>query len=86
MDAWGVDDRYLDSAKVEHAISAESIAAVRELIGTAPDDLEDTAPLVVVRGRRLEMSGTVLLESGSHVDGVHMPHPPRRCGRCQHER
>jgi 4-alpha-glucanotransferase len=65
MDAWGVDDRYLDSAKVEHVISADSIAAVRELIGTAPDDLERTAPLVLVRGRPSDLSGTALLEDGS---------------------
>jgi len=65
MDAWGVDDRYLDSADVEHEISPESIAAVRELIGVAPDDLEATAALVVVRGGQVELSGQVVLEDGS---------------------
>src|SRR6185312_1960591 len=36
-DAWGIDATWTDAAEEEHRVSPETIARLREVIGTPPD-------------------------------------------------
>ena len=71
-DEWGIDATWLDALDVEHEVSAETIAALREVIGRQPADLEDRAPIVARPGDVLEVDeADVVCEDGEvrHVDG-----------------
>jgi 4-alpha-glucanotransferase len=71
-DAWGIDATWTDAAEEEHQVSPETIARLREVIGTPPDDLEDRAPIVARPGDALEIDrAEVECEDGTGrtVDG-----------------
>src|SRR5918997_424564 len=71
-DEWGIDATWLDALDEEHQVAEATIERLREVIGTAPADLEDRAPIVARPGDALEVDeAEVTLEDGSsrHVDG-----------------
>jgi len=74
-DAWGIDASWLDALDEEHTVAESTIAALRQVIGTPPADLAETAPIVARPGDPLEVTGAqVVCEDGStrQVDG-HLP-------------
>lgn len=56
-DDWGIDHRYVDAFDTEQDVAPEVIAKLREIVGTPPPDLADTAPVVTRRGA--DISATV---------------------------
>ena len=52
-DSWGIDARWVDADEVEQRVSEQTVAALRSAIGQPPDDLEETAPLVLRPGASL---------------------------------
>jgi 4-alpha-glucanotransferase len=65
-DAWGIQQDWLDADDQPQHTSDEIVALVRELVGTPPDDLDRTAPIVTRPGRRLGLGpATVTCEDGS---------------------
>lgn len=56
-DDWGIDHHYVDAFDTERAVAPEVIAKLREIVGTPPADLADTAPVVTRRGA--DISATV---------------------------
>ncbi|WP_210437573.1 4-alpha-glucanotransferase [Nocardioides xinjiangensis] len=65
-DAWGIQHRWLDADDVPQEVSDATVARLREVIGEAPDDLEQRAPLVTRPGRDLgPVAGRVLCEDGT---------------------
>ena len=52
-DAWGVQQDWVDAYDQPHRVPDETVALLREVIGTPPDDLEEWAPVVTRPGRRL---------------------------------
>nr|MBA3525130.1 4-alpha-glucanotransferase [Geodermatophilaceae bacterium] len=69
----GVYRRYLDADDHEVPIGPTVVQALRELVGTPPDDHEDTTPIVLRQGDRRALGrGDVALECGGAraVDGA----------------
>lgn len=52
-DAWGVHVDWTDAEDTVRTVSDETVAALHEVIGDPPDDLDDRAPLVTRPGARL---------------------------------
>jgi 4-alpha-glucanotransferase len=64
-DAWGIQQDWIDADDQPQHTSDATVALVRELIGTPPDDLEETAPIVTRPGRRLGLGrASVVCEDG----------------------
>jgi hypothetical protein len=64
-DAWGISETWLDDDEVEQHPSDATLAALREVIGVPPDDLEDRAPLVIVTSGDVELpDGELVCEDG----------------------
>jgi 4-alpha-glucanotransferase len=71
-DDWGIDPTWIDSAEEAQEVSAETIAALREVIGAPPPDLDERAPIVARPGDALEVDrADVECEDGTirSVDG-----------------
>ena len=67
-DAWGVEESYRDSADRPVPIPDAVRRRLRELVGPAPEDLEQVAPLVVRVGDRTVVGrGDIRLEDGAAV-------------------
>lgn len=64
-DAWGLQQEWTDADEVRHRASDEVVATLRAVIGRAPDDLEQTAPVVTRPGRRTGLRGAVTCEDGT---------------------
>jgi 4-alpha-glucanotransferase len=65
-DAWGIQQDWIDADDRPQHTSDATVALVRSLIGTPPEDLEQTAPVVTRPGRRLGLGEvTVVCEDGS---------------------
>ena len=74
-DEYGIDATWLDALDEEHEVAQGTIDALREIIGTPPEDLEDRAPIVARPGDALEVDeADVVCEDGEvrSVDG-HLP-------------
>ena len=54
-DEWGIDATWLDALDEEHQVAEATIERLREVIGIAPADLEDRAPIVARPGDVLEV-------------------------------
>ena len=65
VDAWGIQQEWLDANDEPQRSPDATVQRLRELIGTPPDDLEERAPVVARPGRRTGLSGTVTCEDGS---------------------
>jgi 4-alpha-glucanotransferase len=64
-DEWGIDASWLDALDEEHEVAGTTIAALREVIGQPPADLEDRAPIVARPGDALEVDeADVVCEDG----------------------
>ena len=64
-DDWGIARSWLDADEARQEPSETTLAALREVIGTPPADLEDRAPLVVRTGEEVELpAGELALEDG----------------------
>jgi 4-alpha-glucanotransferase len=77
-DEWGISHTWLDDHEVEQHPSPQTVDALRAVIGTPPEDLEQRAPLVVISGDAVELPfGELVCEDGSalHVGGA-TPHLP----------
>jgi 4-alpha-glucanotransferase len=71
-DAWGIDAGWLDALDEEHTVADSTIERLREVIGTAPDDLLHRVPIVARPGDALEVDrAEVRCEDGSTrtIDG-----------------
>lgn len=67
-DAWGLQRDWVDADDRAQRVAEETLARLREVIGTPPPDLEDTAPIVTRPGRRLGLDGAeheVVCEDGT---------------------
>jgi 4-alpha-glucanotransferase len=64
-DAWGLHTSWVDAHDQVHQVSPTVIEQLRDVIGTPPDDLELTAPIVTRPGRPLQTGGEVTCEDGS---------------------
>jgi 4-alpha-glucanotransferase len=62
---WQIDDHYVDDRGQEHAVSADTVAAVAEAIGVPGPDAEGAAPVIVRPGWLPDVDGIVELEDGS---------------------
>lgn len=51
QDAWGIQEQWLDSDDRPQRVAPETVARLRQVIGTPPDELESTAPVVTRPGR-----------------------------------
>ncbi|MGY1754497.1 4-alpha-glucanotransferase [Blastococcus sp. SYSU D01042] len=74
-DEYGIDATWLDALDEEHEVAQGTIDALRGIIGTPPEDLEDRAPIVARPGDALEVDeADVVCEDGEvrSVDG-HLP-------------
>ena len=72
-DEWGIDATWLDAFDQEHRVPQATVERLREVIGRAPADLEDRAPIVARPGDALEIDAAeVLCEDGEvrAIDGV----------------
>ncbi len=64
-DDWGVARRWLDDTEAEVIPSPGTVAALRAVIGTPPDDLEVRAPIVLAPGRSRDLpAGELVCEDG----------------------
>lgn len=59
-DAWGIQRDWLDADDRPGRVDDATLARLREVIGTPPEDLEDRAPVVTRPGRRLGMGEVVV--------------------------
>ncbi|GAB2922204.1 4-alpha-glucanotransferase [Rhodococcus aerolatus] len=65
-DDWGISRSWLDGDDVEQHPAEETLAALREVIGTPPADLEQRAPLVLRTGQQADLpAGELALEDGT---------------------
>ncbi|WP_395659806.1 4-alpha-glucanotransferase [Nocardioides sp.] len=65
-DAWGIQRHWVDADDRPQVVGAETIARLREVIGTPPPDLEQRAPIVTRPGRPLDVGpATVTCEDGA---------------------
>jgi 4-alpha-glucanotransferase len=55
-DEWGIDVSWIDAHEQRREVSRDSVAELREAIGTIPPDLAETGPLVTRPGLRLDRS------------------------------
>ncbi|MEI5675624.1 MULTISPECIES: 4-alpha-glucanotransferase [unclassified Nocardioides] len=53
MDGWGVQREWVDADGRRQEVDERTVTLLHDAIGTAPDDLEERAPLVTRRGRDL---------------------------------
>ena len=67
-DAWGVQQTYVAADETTQRVDDDVVARLREVIGTPPDDLDDTAPVVTRPGRSTGLRGRVTCEDGSERD------------------
>ena len=92
-DEWGIARRWLDDAERECTPGEATVAALRTVIGTPPDDLELRAPIVLTPGRRTVLPvGELECEDGTRRPvggaapadlplGYHRLHPAEGPGR-----
>ncbi|WP_122818973.1 4-alpha-glucanotransferase [Nocardioides pantholopis] len=67
-DAWGLQQDWVDADDRPQRVPDATIERLREVIGTPPADLEDTAPIVTRPGRPLGLGDvTVRCEDGTTV-------------------
>ena len=67
-DAWGISHTWLDDDEVEQHPSAQTVDALRAVIGEPPTDLEQRAPLVIRTQDRVELpAGEVVCEDGQVI-------------------
>jgi 4-alpha-glucanotransferase len=64
-DPWGIQREWIDADELRRVVPAETVALMREAIGTPPDDLEERAPVVTRPGRSTGTAGEVSCEDGS---------------------
>jgi 4-alpha-glucanotransferase len=53
VDAWGIQHEWVDADGQERRVAADTVARLREVVGSPPDDLERRAPVVTRPGRDL---------------------------------
>ena len=64
-DPWGIQREWIDADELRRVVPAETVALMREAIGTPPNDLEERAPVVTRPGRSTGTAGEVACEDGS---------------------
>lgn len=52
-DTWGIDTRWIDAHDQHRTVAEPTLAALHDVIGAPPPDLDDTAPVVVRPGAAL---------------------------------
>jgi 4-alpha-glucanotransferase len=72
VDAWGIQHRWVDADDAPQRVGEDTVARLRAVIGTPPDDLEERAPIVTRPGRDPGLrAARVVCEDGTEraVDG-----------------
>ncbi len=69
-DRWGIDTRWVDATEQTRSVPAETLTALRDLIGQPPDDLEQRAPIVARPGRSVGSSSAALPAEVDCEDGL----------------
>lgn len=64
-DAWGLQQDWTDADDRPQRVVDEVVASLRDAIGTGPEDLESSAPVVTRRGRSTGLWGEVTCEDGA---------------------
>jgi 4-alpha-glucanotransferase len=69
-DEWGIDVTWIDADEQVRAVLPDSLAVLRQTVGTPPPDLEDTGPLVTRPGLRVDRSTASTAGTGSAAQAV----------------
>ena len=67
-DAWGILQHWIDADEQPQRVDDDTVARLREVIGSPPGDLEQTAPVVTRRGRPTGLRGVVTCEDGTTLE------------------